>query len=394
MNTSNSLFKIFLVVLICTTSYLLNAQNGQNILTNGGFESNPPSNMGNNIGHSVAPWTLGSGQSSNVVRIDGPGGYNYSNNGPQSDASGVTNSPRHYLDITNGSNNFYQSFTPQCSGKVTVGGYFSTRANGQGTGYIEIRQGNGLTGPVVGQTVPVTLPGGNSMTDAWTPVSKQVSIQENVTYSFIVSMDNNMNFDEGFVKYDFNCGGEPPSTEFEECDCIPKSLYTDQLTSSLFEISNVSGPINNFTYNLIYKPTSSFAAQNRAWNNWINAKYGPLGIKIVHQYMLYEYTGSGSNINETLLEEFWGSNPYTPHNGTNFKTKLNRNKKYYIKHGVYYESKVNKNHELIKNCPWQESRYYIYAATGGDPILNVADSKGKTLRKIRTNKLRSNNRRR
>ena len=122
----NNFFRFFLVVVICTTTYYLKAQN---ILVNGGFESNPPSGLGNNIGHSVSPWTLGSGNSSNVVRVDGPGGYDYGTAGPQSDASGVTNSPRHYLDITNGSNNFYQSFTPKCSGTVTAGGFFSTRAN-------------------------------------------------------------------------------------------------------------------------------------------------------------------------------------------------------------------------------------------------------------------------
>ena len=250
MKTFNKTFSNALIAYVLISAFSLNAQNGQNILTNGGFESNPPTNMGNNIGHSVAPWTLGSGNSSNVVRVDGPGGYNYSNAGPQSDASGVTTGLRHYLDITDGSNNFYQSFTPQCSGKVTVGGYFSTRANAQGTGYIEIRQGNGMTGPVVGQTVPVTLPGGNSMNDAWTPVSKQVTIQENQTYSFIVSMDNNMNFDEGYAKYDFDCGGGNNTAEPLTTCCPP--LSTEMLENMFVPtfVGSANGP-----YKMIFKPS-------------------------------------------------------------------------------------------------------------------------------------------
>src|SRR5947207_10525840 len=84
---------------------LLTAGTGfsQNVLVNGNFEVNPPPNLGNNIGWSIAPWLLGPGQTSNVVKVDGPGGYDYGTSGPESDASapgaGVA---QHYLDIANG----------------------------------------------------------------------------------------------------------------------------------------------------------------------------------------------------------------------------------------------------------------------------------------------------
>jgi hypothetical protein len=33
--------------------------------------------MGNNIPWSITPWIVGGGQQPNVVKVDGPGGYNY-----------------------------------------------------------------------------------------------------------------------------------------------------------------------------------------------------------------------------------------------------------------------------------------------------------------------------
>lgn len=245
---------VFVVILI--TAFSLKAQN---ILVNGDFESNPPSNFGNNIGHSVTPWILGPGNSSNVVRVDGPQGYDYGDNGPESDASGVTKGPRHYIDITDGDNSFYQSFTPQCSGTVTVGGFFSTRADGSGRGSIEVRQGNGLNGPIVGQTVPVSLSGGNSQFDAWTPVSTQINIQANQTYSFIVSMDNNLNFDEGFAKYDIKC---PDAPEVDLC-CPP--LNSDEFKDML----SIQGDFQNHT--ISFTPTKAWRNKMQAYTNWRHA---------------------------------------------------------------------------------------------------------------------------
>ncbi|HVF60897.1 MAG TPA: hypothetical protein VNJ70_13905 [Thermoanaerobaculia bacterium] len=137
----------------------------QNVLVNGDFESNPPASFGNNIGHPIAPWVAGADQSPNVVKVDGPGGFNYGNNGPESDASAPgAGIAQHYLDIANGSNEFYQSFTPQCSGEVQFGGWFSTRADSPGTAQVTLREGVGLGGTIVGQTNNVSLPGGNSRT--------------------------------------------------------------------------------------------------------------------------------------------------------------------------------------------------------------------------------------
>ena len=104
-------WQVLLVVSILTTVTRA-VQGSPNVLVNGDFESNPPSNLANNIGWPIPPWVLGaSGQTSNVVTVDSVN--NYGTNGPWFDASG---SPpgvkRHYLDIANGSNDFYQPFTP------------------------------------------------------------------------------------------------------------------------------------------------------------------------------------------------------------------------------------------------------------------------------------------
>ncbi len=190
----------------------------QNQLQNGGFELTVGANPGNNISHDISPWVLGTGNASNPVRVDGPGGHIYTMDAPQIDAS---NSPagtwRHYLDIANGANDFYQTFTPACSGQVRFGGWFSTRESNQGEATVTIVQGSGTGGTVVAtHSVSIGVVT-SSREDPWTKVEYVANISQNVTYSFVVSMDNNMNFDEGFVVFETgpcSCGAVriiPPS---------------------------------------------------------------------------------------------------------------------------------------------------------------------------------------
>lgn len=240
-----------------------------NVLVNGDFESSPPPNLGNNIGHSIAPWVLGSGNQSNVVKVDGPGGFNYGSSGPESDASAPgAGVPQHYLDITNGSNDFYQSFTPQCSGEVEFGGSFSTRANSSGTASVTVREGVGTSGPIVGQTNNISLPGGNSQTDPWKLVSFTAPITASTTYSFIVHMDNNMNFDNGFVRYKTSC--------VDPC-CPPWN--TARLEDMLFYqgSAGIAQP-----YTLIFQPTSLFRSQIQAYIDYLNAVNPSINTITIH----------------------------------------------------------------------------------------------------------------
>jgi hypothetical protein len=249
----------------------------QNVLVNGDFETNPPSAYGNNIGYSIAPWTLGTGQTSNVVKVDGPGGFNYGINGPESDASAPgAGIAQHYLDIADGENTFYQSFTPRCSGLVTFGGAFSTRANDAGTARVEIHLGaNGPAGPLVGSTNPVNLPGGNSATDPWTNVSFTALLNASQTYSFVVFMDNEMNFDNGFVRYSENCPAPDP--------CCPP-WNSASLAEMLFYqgTGGIAAP-----YTLAFQPSPVLQSQMQAYIDYLHA-VNPAISQITIQFRLHD----------------------------------------------------------------------------------------------------------
>ena len=244
-----------------------------NVLVNGDFEFKPPPKFGNNIGHSIAPWVLGQGQQPNVVKVDGPAGYEYGSLGPQSDASAPgAGIPQHYLDITNGRNEFYQSFTPQCSGEVEFGGSFSTRDNLGGRAQVTIREGVGISGPVVGQTNIVPLAGGNSRNDPWTPVSFTAQITAGTTYSFVVDMPNNLNFDNGFVRYEQEC----PASSVDSC-CPP---WNSGLLEEMLFYSGSGGIAKPYT--LIFQPTALFKTQIQSYIDYLSTLNPAMNMITIH----------------------------------------------------------------------------------------------------------------
>lgn len=183
----------------------------QNLIANPGFENNPPPNMGNNIGWSISPWILGPGDDSNVVKVNG--GTTYGNSGPRFDADPATNvvgTVQHYLDIASGANDFYQYFVvPSCGGapgqtrQATFSGWFSTRDNLAGTGSIRVLEGAGLAGNVLAhQPISLPVPAGGSMNSNWVQVSGTVTVQSGSTISYVVSMTNNLNFDQASLVFD------------------------------------------------------------------------------------------------------------------------------------------------------------------------------------------------
>ncbi|WP_457650350.1 peptidoglycan-binding protein [Profundibacter sp.] len=202
------------------------------VLTNGGFEQNPPGGYGNHIGWDISPWVLGGGNSSNVVSVDGPGGqtsYENANLGPGFDATGGAG---HYLDIAGGSNDFYQEFTPLCSGEVQFGAYFSTRDNRDGTAVVTIKDATGSTD--ISAPATVNLPGGTSGTDPWTLASFTTTLTANTTYRFHVQMDNNMNMDNAFVNFGPSC------TEHED---FPHDPIPDPEPLTDVEVQKICDPI-------------------------------------------------------------------------------------------------------------------------------------------------------
>lgn len=189
-------------ILVLAAAVTTGAAFAQNVLVDGDFESTPPTplplHLWDNVGHSIAPWVIANSNQANVVEVDGAGGLSYNGNGPESDATG-TGIRQHYLDSI-GDVDFYQSFVAPCSGEAEIGGSFSTRANQPATANVTIRQGVGLLGAIVGTTHNVNLPGGNSATDPWTALSYTVPLTAGATYSYAVHINDNMNFDNGFVK--------------------------------------------------------------------------------------------------------------------------------------------------------------------------------------------------
>jgi len=235
-----------------------------NELANPGFEDNVSTyTNGNNFPGTVTGWTFGGGQSPNVVKVDGAGGYDYGSNGPEMDADAATGAgvDQHYLDITNGSNSFYQTFTPSCSGNVEFGGSFSSRANRRATASISILEGNGLGGALVGATQSISTPFGNSKTTPWTDVSYTTTLVGGQTYSFVVTMDNDSNFDDAFVEFD-NC----PGTE-EVNLCCPPWTKT-KLSASLQPVPGPGGLASNYGIN--YQSVAASDNAMQAYTNYLN----------------------------------------------------------------------------------------------------------------------------
>jgi uncharacterized repeat protein (TIGR01451 family) len=202
-----------IVALLIATLLAAPAVRAQNLIVNPGFENNPPPNFGNNIGHSIAPWTLGTGNSSNVVTVDGGVNFNYGNGGPTLDADPATPAGvrQHYLDIASGANDFYQSFTvPTCGGPAgqvraaTFSGWFSTRDNLSGNGSVSIRAGTGTAGTALAMANAILPPPAplTSATAPWVQVSGTVNVTTGSTISYVVSMDNNLNFDQALLSFD------------------------------------------------------------------------------------------------------------------------------------------------------------------------------------------------
>ena len=200
----------------------LSDANCQNLIQNPGFESAPlPPNCGNNIPWPITPWIVAGPDQTNVVMVDGNVNCHYGTNGPQVDATNPgPGIPQHYLDIANGTNSFYQSFTiPACASapagttaNITFGGAFSGRGNATSglTGSIQLMNGVGISGTVI-QTLTPNIPGGNSQTTPWTYVSGTAALVYGSTFSFVVNMSDPVNFDDAFLTIQTNpCNGNPP----------------------------------------------------------------------------------------------------------------------------------------------------------------------------------------
>jgi hypothetical protein len=159
------------------------------VIAEGGFEGYSGLSLGNNLNENISPWQTAS--PTNIIRVDGAGGFNYGNGGPEFDARGGAGN---YYDI-NGSGNIYQSFTIGQTTTIKYQGYFSARDGDTGTGEIRIYSGGSGTAGTQISTTGVTTTADNNN---WTFTSNTVTLNAG-TYSYVVIMSNPINFDEGTV---------------------------------------------------------------------------------------------------------------------------------------------------------------------------------------------------
>ncbi len=153
---------------------------------------------------------------------------------------------------------------------MTFRGFFSSRLGPAGplggTGSIAIRQGTGFNGQLVNQTPVASL-----TTATWTPVQATATVVSGQPYSFVVTMDNNLNFDEASVIYNADC---VPPTPANPC-CPPFSAQTLQDSFAYQGTGGISAP-----YTLKWAPPASLNAQMQAYINYIGLNPGITNINI------------------------------------------------------------------------------------------------------------------
>ncbi|MFC7446253.1 beta strand repeat-containing protein, partial [Mesoflavibacter profundi] len=209
-----------------------------NLLTNSGFNNFTGLAFGNNIGVNIAPWVLGGGDQANVVRVDGAGGYDYANGGPFEDANDLTGDgdDQFYLDIV-GTNDFYQVINISAPGSISFGGYFSSRDGLSGTAQLRMFTGNtGATGTLVADSgiINIVPLAGDSQNSPWEFYYEQVFLPAGV-YSFVVSMDNDANFDEGFAIFCVD----------SDNDGLPDNLDLDSDNDGIYDSVEAGSTDNN-----------------------------------------------------------------------------------------------------------------------------------------------------
>lgn len=249
-----------LALTCAATLFLSQSSAAQNLLNDGGFDGAASPTMGNNHNDQLPDWRFAAvidpsvifKNANNLVRVDGPGGFDYVDFtgdalGPESDASGAgANTPQFYIDSSVRGTLGWQYFTPSCSGIATGQIFMSNReGHGIGTGTLsgpsappppanggDYQTAGGLSivqvntqlaqfpgGPAQvplaqQQTVldlaaaheaaklRIVLGAGPSRNYPWTPFSVQVPVQAGLDYAFVAELGHSVNMDEASVTLD------------------------------------------------------------------------------------------------------------------------------------------------------------------------------------------------
>lgn len=170
---------------------------GGSEISESGFDGITGLSFGNNLNEDVSPWVATG--TTNVINVDGAGGSTYGVGGPEYDARGGAGN---YYDVS-GSGTIYQTFVLSSTTTVYYDGYFSARDGLTGNGDITIRSGTGTGGAIQSTTGTITT----SDNTAWTYASGEVSLAAG-TYSYVVTLDNPINFDEAGLSFTCDSDGD------------------------------------------------------------------------------------------------------------------------------------------------------------------------------------------
>ena len=162
-----------------------------NQLVNPSFEVPSVTNIGNNfLTWPINGWN-GVGSAPNFVKVDGVAVQG----GPISAQEGVQ-----YLDIVDGSADFYQEFDFECNTQVFFSGYFSVRDGQTSTGRIDIlRVNSDNTTDIVAFSNQLNMP---STANIWYLASGDAVLPAG-TYRFQISMGDYSNFDSACFSFDY-----------------------------------------------------------------------------------------------------------------------------------------------------------------------------------------------
>ncbi len=224
----------------------------QNLLVDGGFDGAPQTQHGDRFDEDLSPWMFATvsptaviQNTQNLVAVDGPGGFDYQDRGPESDASsapaGVT---QYYIDSGNIPLYGWQYFTPSCRGTATASmkvtnreghgeagptltgaevppqaGPFTFRSTQGGLAILQVPNqiptfpiGFGVSPAPTAQLVtalkaqfdaekmPFLLTAATTQTYPWTPMTFQAPVEAGQLYAFMAELGHSVNMDNASVE--------------------------------------------------------------------------------------------------------------------------------------------------------------------------------------------------
>lgn len=299
----------------------------QNQLGNPGFEQSTKSgtgttsqwSCGNNVTVTnsagtatvdISPWVIvGAGQE-NVVQVNGDTVQNNgvicnyrsassSDDGPDVDATLQVGVTRRYLDVI-GNFQVYQQFTAPCAGTLNFSGWFSSRDGSPGVGSIAIQDGVGVGNALLSSGSTVTLPTGTTTHD-WTQSTGSVSLVQGQQVFYVVTMDQDVNFDEAVAEFVTGpCAGTPPNTT-----CCPPNASDRALLEASFLTERMPGENNTMHYGQQFTPAAALDAQMQVWTPYALNAYALPGWTPLAVVMFAEMNTDGPAPGTGTVNTIW-----------------------------------------------------------------------------------------